>query len=167
MATKRIFKVGDKVVYPGHGVGVISNSIAREIAGDKHEFFEIVLLEKEMKVMIPVSQADGIGLRRVMEKKGIAEVFRILKVREHCKRDMQTWNRRNREYSQKIRTGSAIEIAEVYRDLNVLKDDKELSFGEKQMCETAEKLIASEIAVSRSCSQEKVLDELRAIFAAA
>lgn len=166
MATKRGFKVGDKVVYPGHGVGVISNSIAREIAGGKHEFFEIALLENEMKVMIPVAQADGVGLRRVLEKKGIDEVFLILKRRENRKLDAQTWNRRYREYSQKIRTGSLYEIAEVYRDLNVLKDDKELSFGEKQMRETAEKLIASEIAVARSRSQEKVVDELRAIFAA-
>ncbi len=164
MTKKLAFKSGDKVVYPGHGVGIINSLITKSIAGSEQQFFDITLMENEMKVMIPVPQAESVGLRKVVDKKAIDEVYGILQKRHKGKLDSQTWNRRFREYSQKLKTGSVYEIAEVLRDLTVLGHDKELSFGEKQMRETAETLLASEIAVSRSRSPEKVTAELRALF---
>lgn len=116
-----------------------------------------------MKILVPVAQAESVGLRKVVDKKTIDKVFTILKDRS-LKIDTQTWNRRFREYSQKIKTGSVYEIAEVIRDLSVLSIDKELSFGEKKMLDTAQNLLASEIAVARSRPQDKVMGELRAMF---
>ena len=166
MAKKVTFKVGDKVVYPGHGVAEIRDVLAKSIGGEDQKFFELELIDGGMKVMIPCAQAESVGLRKVVDKRSIDKVYQILKDRDF-QIDTQTWNRRFREYSQKIRTGSVFEIAEVIRDLSVLSIDKELSFGEKKMLDTAQNLLSSEIAIARSRSQDKVMGELKDLFAAA
>ncbi len=164
----KLFKKGDKVVYPKHGVGIISEVQDKRIAGTSQQFYLITFVDngskaKDMKAMVPVAQADSVGLRKVVDKKTVDKVYDILRDR-NFKVGTQTWNRRYREYSQKINTGSVFEIAEVIRDLSVLSNKKELSFGEKQMLENAKTLLASEIAISRSRPQEKVLGELTALF---
>lgn len=113
--------------------------------------------------MVPLIQAEAVGLRKVIDKRAVQKVYAILKNR-NFKIDTQTWNRRFREYSQKIKTGSVFEIAEVLRDLSVLSIDKELSFGEKKMLDTAQSLLVSEIAIAKARPQEKVIGELQAIF---
>ena len=158
------FSVGDKVVYPGHGVGKIEAVSSKSIAGTEQQFFNITIVESGMKIMVPTGQAKTVGLRRVMDKKSVDRVYDILRTRNARKIDQQTWNRRFREYSQKIRTGSAFEIAEVLRDLTILGNDKELSFGEKKMFETARTLLVSEIAVAKSRTQEKVMTEIQSFF---
>ncbi len=163
MATKT-FKIGDKVVYPGHGVGEISTIKSRNIAGTEQQFFEIHVLETGMRIMVPVAQSETVGLRKVIDKKAIDKVYAILKDR-NFKVDTQTWNRRFREYSQKIKTGSVFEIAEVLRDLSVLGSGKELSFGEKKMLDMAQNLLVSEIAIAKSRPQERIIGELQEIFA--
>ncbi len=163
MAKKVEFKVGDKVVYPGHGVGEVVEVKSKSIAGTEQQFLEIMICESGMKIMVPVAQAESVGLRRVVDKKAVDQVFAILKDR-NFKIDTQTWNRRFREYSQKIKTGSVFEIAEVLRDLSVLKLDKELSFGEKKMLDTAENLLVSEIAIAKARTQEKVKVEITSLF---
>lgn len=157
------FRVGDKVVYPGHGVGVINDVKSKTVAGTDQQFIDITIMDTGMKVMIPVIQAESVGLRRVVDKKAVDRVYKILKERDFII-DTQTWNRRFREYSQKIKTGSVYEIAEVIRDLSVLSLDKELSFGEKKMLDTAQNLLASEIAIAKSRSQDKIMGELRDLF---
>lgn len=163
MAIKGSFKVGDKIVYPGHGVGKIDELTARSIAGTKQEFFNISIIETGLKIMVPVLQAETVGLRKVVDKKSIDKIYAILKTKRK-KLDTQTWNRRFREYSQKIQTGSLYEIAEVLRDLSALRGDKELSFGEKQMYEKAESRLVSEIAIARAKSRDKVRVELQTIL---
>ncbi|MGI6523990.1 MAG: CarD family transcriptional regulator [Bdellovibrionota bacterium] len=162
------FKAGDMVVYPGHGVGKITSLAVSKIGGTEHKFFEISFGEdsssKGMIIKVPVAQAQTVGLRRIADKKAIDQVYNILKDRK-CKVDTQTWNRRFREYSQKIKTGSVFEIAEVLRDLSVLSSDKELSFGEKRMLDTAQNLLVTEISVAKSKTQEKVIGEIQALFA--
>ncbi len=158
------FKVGDKIVYPGHGVGEIEGIRTTVLSGQEHHIYNIKILDSGMKVMVPVSQASAVGLRKIIDKKAIDEVFSILKDRDF-KIDTQTWNRRFREYSQKIKTGSVFEIAVVLRDLSVLSADKELSFGEKKMLDMAETLLVSEIAIAKSRPHDKVVGELRALFA--
>jgi CarD family transcriptional regulator len=162
LSTKN-FKNGDKIVYPGHGVGVINAVLTKSIAGSEQRVFEISILSSGMKIMVPVIQAEAVGLRKVVDKKAIDKVYAILKDRDF-KIDTQTWNRRFREYSQKIKTGSVYEIAEVMRDLSVLSADKELSFGEKKMLDTAQSLLVSEIAIAKSRTQEKVMGEIQALF---
>lgn len=160
------FKVGDKVVYPGHGVGEIGNVMVKKIAGTEQSFFDILILDSGMKILVPVPQVAAVGLRKVIDKKAIEKVYQILRDR-NFKIDTQTWNRRFREYSQKIKTGSLFEIAEVIRDLCVLSEGKELSFGEKKMLDVAENLLISEVAVAKSRTHDKVRGELREIFSAA
>ena len=158
------FKTGDKIVYPGHGVGEIEGIRTTVLGGQEHYIYNIKILDSGMKVMVPVSQASAVGLRKIVDKKAIDEVFSILKDRDF-KIDTQTWNRRFREYSQKIKTGSVFEIAIVLRDLLVLSADKELSFGEKKMLDMAETLLVSEIAIAKARPHDKVVGELRALFA--
>ncbi len=163
MTAKKEFKTGDKIVYPRHGVGVIKSVVSTAVAGTEQRMFEITILSSGMRCLVPVTQAESVGLRKVADKKTIDQVFAILKDRAF-KIDTQTWNRRFREYSQKINTGSVFEIAEVIRDLSVLSADKELSFGEKKMLDTAQGLLASEIAVAKSRTEDKVMVEIRALF---
>mgnify|MGYP006281495959 CR=1 FL=1 len=158
------FKPGDKIVYPGHGVGEIEGIRSTVLGGQEHHIYNIKIIESGMKVMVPVSQAPSVGLRKIVDKRAIEEVYAILKDRDF-KIDTQTWNRRFREYTQKIKTGSVFEIAMVLRDLSVLSADKELSFGEKKMLDQAEALLVSEIAIAKARPHEKVVGELRALFA--
>lgn len=159
-----VFKPGDKVVYPGHGVGEINTIVERLILGTPQKIFEITISSTGMRIMVPVAQAHSVGLRKVVDKKAVERVYEILRNR-NFKIDTQTWNRRFREYSQKIETGSVFEIAEVLRDLSVLSNDKELSFGEKKMLDKARSLLVSEIAIAKARPHEKVMGELREIFA--
>ena len=158
---KETFRANDMVVYPGHGVGKITELITRNIGGAEHKFYEIHI--SEMKIMVPVFQAESVGLRKVVDKKAVEKVYTILKDRK-TKIDTQTWNRRFREYSQKIKTGSVFEIAEVLRDLSVLSFDKELSFGEKKMLDMAETLLVSELAIAKARPHDKIQGEIRALF---
>lgn len=158
------FKLGDKIVYPGHGVGEIEGIRSHSLGGQEHHIYNIKIIESGMKVMVPVSQAGSVGLRKIVDKRAIDEVYTILKDRDF-RIDTQTWNRRFREYTQKIKTGSVFEIAMVLRDLSVLSADKELSFGEKKMLDQAEALLVSEISIAKSRPHEKVAGELRALFA--
>lgn len=158
-----VFKMGDKIVYPGHGVGEIEGVRTHVLGGQEHHIYNIKILDSGMKVMVPVNQATAVGLRRIIDKKAIDTVYDILKDR-NFKIDTQTWNRRFREYSQKIKTGSVFEIAVVLRDLSVLSADKELSFGEKKMLDMAEALLVSEIAIAKARPHDKIAGELRSLF---
>lgn len=157
------WKEGQMIVYPGHGVGKVTSTLARTIAGTEQKFLELEILESGMKVMVPEMQAESVGLRKIVDKKTVDQVYDILRERDF-KIDTQTWNRRFREYTQKIKTGSLYEIAEVMRDLSVLSVDKELSYGEKQMLDTAQALLVSEIALAKARSEERVMGEIQAIF---
>src|SRR3970282_1491125 len=119
-----MFKVGEKVVYPAHGVGEIEAIRSHVISGTERKFYMLRILET----------------------------------------DQQTWTRRYREYTEKIKTGSILEIAKVLRDLFVLKGDKELSFGERKMLDTARNLLVKELSIARSHSEDKIMEELRYIF---
>ena len=158
------FKVGEKVVYPAHGVGVIERVQSRTIAGTEKKFYMLRFLESDMTIMVPMENVASVGLRRIIGKDMVAKVYRILRDKK-VEIDQQTWNRRYREYTEKIKTGSVLEIAKVLRDLFVLKGDKELSFGERKMLDTARNLLVKELAIAKSFSEEKIMEELRTIFA--
>jgi CarD family transcriptional regulator len=153
------FKAGDKVVYPAHGVGVIEAIQSRTVGGEEQKFYMVTVLETGMKIMVPVGQANTVGLRKVVDSKTIEQVYEILRERNVVV-GTQTWNRRYREYTQKIKTGSVFEIAKVIRDLTVLKGDKELSFGERKMLDQAQGLLVKEISIAKSRSEDTVKAEL-------
>lgn len=158
------FRLGDKIVYPGHGVGEVEGVRATVLGGQEHRIYNIKIFHSGMKVMVPVAQSRAVGLRRIIDKRAIDQVYDILRMRE-VKIDLQTWNRRSREYAQKMKSGSPFEIAVVLRDLLILSVDKELSFSEKKMLDAAEALLVSEIAIARSRPHESIAGELRALFA--
>lgn len=158
------FKVGDKAVYPKHGVGEIVRIVELDIAGARQKFYEVKILDKNQKtVKIPVATAGNVGLRQLVGEEEIEEIFDILRERTiHF--DKQTWNRRYRSFLAKIQTGSIYDVAEVMRDLYRLKTDKQLSFGERTMLDTARTLIVKEIAISRGQTEEQVKSEIESIF---
>lgn len=157
------FKVGDHAVYPGHGVGRVSAVETKEILGTKHQFYSLLILETGMKIMIPKDNVESVGLRPIISKEEAERVLDILKVKE-VKIDNQTWNRRYREYMEKIKTGSVFEIAEVLRDLFLLKVDKELSFGERKMLDTARTLLLKELTLATSEEELFSDEEVKQIF---
>lgn len=158
-----MFDIGDKAVYPGHGVGVIEAIESKAISGREQLFFILRILDNGMTIMIPTGNVDVVGLRGVIPSMEIPRVFQILKERR-VSLDTQTWNRRYREYMEKINTGSIFSIAEVLRDLQVLKMGKDLSFGERKILDTAENLLVKELAVARDIKESDVLMEIRKIF---
>jgi CarD family transcriptional regulator len=158
------FKKGEKVVYPAHGVGVIDDIQSKVISGTERKFYMLRILDSEMTIMIPTENVDAVGLRRVIGKDMVTKIYKILRERK-VEVDSQTWNRRYREYTEKIKTGSPLEIAKVLRDLLVLKGDKELSFGERKMLDTARSLLVKELSIARAHPEEKIIEELNTIFA--
>ncbi|OGP46008.1 MAG: CarD family transcriptional regulator [Deltaproteobacteria bacterium RBG_13_51_10] len=158
-----MFKIGDKAVYPAHGVGIIEDIKCKVISGNKRTFYVLRILEKEMTIMIPTDNAESVGLRGIIDKKEVSKVFRILSER-NGKIDCQTWNRRYREYMEKIKSGSVFEVAEVLRDLVHLKNDKDLSFGERQMLDLAQNLLVKELSIAKNMAEDKVRLRLLSIF---
>ena len=157
------FKPGDKAVYPAHGVGEVKAIEIREISGNKQTFYILKILDNGMTIMVPTQNVKSVGLREIIDEDQVDEVYGILRERD-IPSDNQPWNRRYREYMDKIKTGSVFEVAKVLRDLYVLKGDKELSFGERKMLDTARSLLVREISLSKGITQEEVETKFRTIF---
>jgi CarD family transcriptional regulator len=157
------FKIGDKAVYPAHGVGEVTAIENREISGTHQTFYILRILDNGMKIMIPTNNVRQVGLREVIGKDKVAKVFEILRLKD-LSVDTTTWNRRYREYMEKIKTGSVFEVAEVLRDLYLLKTDKDLSFCELKLLDTARGLLIKELAVAKNCDEEEVENEFKKIF---
>jgi CarD family transcriptional regulator len=153
------FKVGDSAVYPSHGVGVIKRIDEKMIAGSKKSFYVMQVIDNGMTIMIPTDNTAGVGLRALISRDEIDDVYSILRDKS-TKIDRTTWNRRYREYMDKIKTGSTKEIAEVLRNLFLLKHSKDLSFGEKKMFDTAKNLLVKEISLANQRKEEEVEAEL-------
>jgi CarD family transcriptional regulator len=157
------FSIGDKAVYPAHGVGEVTAIERREIMGHKQNVYILKILDNGMKIMIPTDKVSMVGLREVIPKNQVKDVYKILREKGITVKS-QTWNRRYREYMEKIKTGSIFDIAEVLRDLYLLKFDKDLSFGERKMLDTARSLLIKEISVARNVGEKIVEKELEEIF---
>jgi CarD family transcriptional regulator len=159
------FKVGDKAVYPAQGVAEVIRIEEKDIAGNRQKFYVLRILDTDRKILVPVANAGAVGLRQVISEQEIREIFDILRERTIAF-DNQTWNRRYRGFMDKIKTGSIYDVAEVLRDLYRLKTDKQLSFGERRMLDTARTLIVKEIAIARNHTEDRVKAEIEAIFIA-
>ena len=160
-----MFKEGDLAVYPAHGVGIIETIETKEISGCKQDFYTIRILDNNMKIMVPTRNVDNVGLREIIGQKEIPKLYSILKKRDVVI-DNQTWNRRYREYMDKIKTGSVFEVAEVYRDLLMLKEEKDLSFGERKMLDTARSLLVKEISLAKNVAEKQIEKDLDKMFPA-
>jgi CarD family transcriptional regulator len=159
-----MFKIGDLAVYPAQGVGIIERIEQKKISGCQEDFFVMRILENNMIIMIPSSNVANVGLRQIINRKEVSKVFSILKARDICVDDNQTWNRRYRDYMEKIKSGSVYEVAEVYRDLTNIQQDKELSFGERKMLDTARSLLIKEISLAKNMKEEDVERDIQLNF---
>jgi len=158
-----MFKVGDTAVYPSHGVGVIQSIESRKISENEQTFFIFRILDSEMTIMIPINNVESVGLRRLIHIEDIPKVYDILKKKD-IEIENQTWNRRYREYMQKIKSGSVFEVAEVLRDLFNLKLEKDLSFGERKMLDAARNLLVKELSIAQNRPEEMIENSIKSIF---
>lgn len=157
------FKVGDKIVYPAHGVGVVDKIETKNIGGCNQSFYILRLLDSGMTLMVPTANEQQVGMRCIVDEKDADQVFEVLRKKEKIV-DGITWNRRHREYMEKIKTGSVFEVAKVLRDLYILKGDKELSFGERKMLDTARSLLMMEISIAKNITLIDVENKFKQIF---
>jgi len=160
----RRFCVGDLAVYPAHGVGKIEAIESKVINGEKHDFYIMKVIENNMVIMIPTSNVDSVGLRDVINEKDVAEVYNVMKKKKEPPNDNQTWNRRYREYMEKIKTGSLYDVAEVFRDLFLLKSTKDLSFGERKLYDTAQDLLVGELSTAKKTDEKTIISEIELLF---
>ncbi len=159
-----MFKVGDVAVYPAHGVGVVEKIETRQISGEEKEFYVLRLLDSDTTIMIPKDSAEQVGMRGLISPKEVPKVIKFLKEKKKIKKSNQTWNRRQREYMEKIKTGSIYEIAEVLRELYMLRLYKELSFGEKKVLDTARNLLVKELSLVQKKDEKVIEKQIDKIF---
>ncbi len=156
-----MLKVGDKAVYPGHGVGQITSIEDKDIMGNKLTFYSMEIMESGTKIMIPKNRLKSVGIRPVASKKQAEEVMDILSNTDLEEEDSKTtgknWQKRHQSYMDKIKTGSIYEIAKVIRDLNQIKEGKDLSYGEKKMMNKAKNMLYSELSLTMDKNQLKDL----------
>ncbi len=158
------FKVGEKAVHPSHGAGEVTAVETKEIAGQKMTFYILRIVETGTKVMVPTAAAARVGLRCVISKKDAEKVLGVLKDTKVAV-TAQPWNRRHREYTEMLKSGSPFEVAKVLRDLTRLKSDKDLSFGERKHLDQARSLLVTELALARRCKEDRVEAEIQGILA--
>ena len=150
-------------VYPAHGVGLIQTIEKQSIGGVDQSFYVMKILDNDMTIMIPTATSANVGLRAIISDDEVTKVIDILKERD-VQVTAQTWNRRYRDYMDKIKTGSVFEVAVVLRDLFLLKEDKELSYGERKMLDTAKNLLVKELSLAKQMDQDKVERQIEKIF---
>jgi len=148
------FRIGDKVVYPNHGVGIIEQIGSRTIGATVEKFYLLNIKSSSLKVMVPFQNAGNVGLRRVIRN---GEVQKILDYLTSGKCDNHNdWKYRFKENSEKMRTGSLLEVACVLKSLLMLGQSKPLSFREKKMLERARYLLVSEVALAKNLEEAEV-----------
>lgn len=157
------FKIGDKAVHPKHGVAELQQIESRDIAGKTANFYILKVLDTGMKLMVPTDGADRVGLRTVISKKDAEKVLQILKSTDVAV-TAQPWNRRHREYTEMLTSGSPFQVAKVLRDLSRLKGGKDLSFGERRLLDQARSLLVTELALARKVGEDRVQKEILGIF---
>lgn len=147
-----MFCIGDRVVYPMHGAGIIEAVEERNITGERQAYY-VMLLPGEMRVFIPVSSVANMGLRQVVSRGDIPRVLDVL--RESMDEDQGNWNRRYRANLDKMRTGCIIAVAEVVGTLAIRDRTRGLSTGEKRMLEKAQQILVSELTLVEEISEEE------------
>ncbi|MBC8208475.1 MAG: CarD family transcriptional regulator [Desulfobulbaceae bacterium] len=158
-----MFVEGEMAVYPAHGVGVIESIETKTVAGMDQSFYMMRIIDNDMKIMIPTASSDNVGLRAIIDQTEVEAVLDILRERD-MELGSQTWNRRYRDYMEKIKTGSVYEVAVVLRDLFLLSVDKDLSYGERKMKDTAKNLLVKELSIARDMDEGKTARQIEQLF---
>ncbi|MBZ5603110.1 MAG: CarD family transcriptional regulator [Acidobacteriia bacterium] len=152
------FQVGEKIVYPNHGVATVENISARAFAGHYERFYLLRLTYNSLTVLVPFSHVDDLGLRRVTRNGEIARVISYLS--EGWSRRHSDWKDRFKENTEKMRAGSLLSVAEVMKSLLILQMEKPLSFREKKMLDRARLMLIAEFSTSRGLNEREAMDML-------
>lgn len=157
-----MFNIGDKIVYPMHGAGIIEAIEEKEILGQKRKYYIMKMPMGDMKVMIPLDCVDNIGIRQIVSSEDVEKVYGVL-------RDDKTimsinWNRRYRANMDKIKSGDIYEVAEVVRNLMLRDREKGLSTGEKKMLSNAKQILVSELLLVNSVTEEEIEDIIQSLI---
>ncbi len=151
-----MFSIGDKIVYPMHGAGIIESIEEREILGELKSYYVMKMPVGDMKVMIPINNVDGIGIRDVIGLHDADEVFKSFGQR--CNEQSANWNKRYRENMVKIKSGNVFEVADVVKSLILRERSKGLSTGERKMLNSAKQILISELVLAKNMNPMDVED---------
>ena len=162
-----MFKIGDVVVYPIQGVARITD-IKKERIGDSDQLCyvletEINSVTKKPVIKLPVDKVESNNVRKIIAEEEVPKVIEILKKRG-MRTDSQTWNRRHREYQEKMRSGSIFQAAEVFRDLTLIKESKDLSYGERRLFDQAKNLLIRELSIAKKTDEREIEQTISKIF---
>jgi CarD family transcriptional regulator len=159
------FCIGEKVVYPNHGVGIVEQVTSRSVNGVPEEFYMLRIHSNDSLVMVPTNNVGSVGLRKIIRKSDVTGLFKLLE--EDFFEPEADWKGRYKDHSEKMRTGSIFHVAEVLRNLVYLSFKKSLSFREKRMLDRAKQLIVSEVATVRGTQEKTVEDNIDRALASA
>jgi len=160
---KRVFDVGDKVVYPHHGAGTVVSKDKRIVLGEEREYLTIKILHNDMTVNVPTDNAEKVGLRWVIDQEMVEIVHKVLL--GGSTEMPKNWNRRFKHNRDKMKTGDILELAEVVRNLALRDHEKGLSTGEKQMYVKAKKILSSELMYAKTLSEDDAYAWLEEVLA--
>jgi CarD family transcriptional regulator len=149
-----LYNVGDKVVYPMHGAGIIEAIEEREVLGEKRRYYIMAMPIGDMRVMIPLDAVDEIGLRQVIDKEEASGVIEVLKGQKT--KMSSNWNRRYRANMEKIKSGDVYLVAEVVRNLTIRDHEKGLSAGERKMLDIARQILISELVLVTGATDTEI-----------
>ena len=152
------FRIGEKVVYPNHGIGIIEEVSCKSVNGTSEEFYMLRIYANASLVMVPTANVKNVGLRRIIKKSEVDGLFNMLK--GDFFEPEADWKGRFKENSDKMRTGSIFHVAEVLKNLIYVSHKKSLSFREKRMMDRAKQLIVSEVAIVRGLNEKSVEEQI-------
>jgi CarD family transcriptional regulator len=156
-----MFNIGDKVVYPRHGAGLIEGIEEKEVLGDKCKYYVIRIVLGDMRVMVPIDKMESLGIRDITPIDKIADIYDILSgnTGSMCK----NWSKRYRDNETKIRKGDIYEISEIVKNLTAADRDKKLSSGERRMLESVRDLLISELMLILNkpyCEEGEIIQDM-------
>ena len=157
-----MYQIGDKVVHPMHGAGVIDSIVQRKVAGKLEDFYLLKLSVGSMTVMIPTGNTQEIGVRPIVSSE---EAKKLIQALENIEVDMtQNWNRRYRENMVRLKSGDLLEVARVVKGLLLREEQRGLSNGERKMLRTAKQILISELVLAQSLPYETVEDNIDTVL---
>ncbi|MCI8336268.1 MAG: CarD family transcriptional regulator [Peptococcaceae bacterium] len=157
-----MFSIGDKVVYPVHGAGIVEAIEEKEVLGELKQYYVLKLFDGEMRVMVPVDAVQGVGLRSVSDDAILQRVSEVLR----CVEEEETiaWNKRYQQHMTKIKSGDVFLVAEVVRSLTLRDMQKGLAAGERKMLDQARKILVSEFMVAKDIDEQQAKDMINECF---
>jgi CarD family transcriptional regulator len=159
-----MYNIGDKIVYPMHGAGIIESIEEREILGKIQNYYVLKMPARDMKVMIPIDNANLAGIREVIDTNSFEEVMSVFREHQDLSDSTANWNKRYRENMIKIRSGNIFEVADVVKSLMIRDKEKGLSTGEKKMLTSAKQILISELVLAKNIEQSEVEEMINSVI---